>query len=454
MSVVPYKNPGSNASSSPKPDEGKQREILDKFGCETVAELHRKMTNLCMKNGRVNFEDSRGSNPWPYTLEKMLELGLDHPGLDYMLNRVQAEDDLHKVVKQVVADLRKLKKAPTTTRDPDLTPSNDFYDAYIKDNMICMGVDAPGSYHAPLGLGYFNEFFMSMFLGNYSDFEEIFQGMVLHKDMRKVFATRYGYLKLTPIFVPISGLRMGCLSAMYDKKTVREVETMYPRQEGEHLKIFKMLLHFMELCGAGHMIHKRDITGKTALFHALYTNSKDALIMACMLLERGVDPNVRDKYGNCLLGKAIANRNFQLAWVLVHHKADPYVQPSNFEVSYVIEIAAQTANMEALEILLHAKRKEDKREYSECAKCKNSASKKCGGCRLVWYCTPSCQAANWRVHKPVCRLAQKDHPDPPLPHNLPLSAYLLAKREVELSRPQEEEEEEDHKFSERFWELD
>ena len=60
---------------------------------------------------------------------------------------------------------------------------------------------------------------------------------------------------------------------------VAEIETMYPRREGNQLKIFKVLLHFMELCGVSHMINKREITGKTALFYTLYTkHSQDAIM--------------------------------------------------------------------------------------------------------------------------------------------------------------------------------
>jgi hypothetical protein len=29
--------------------------------------------------------------------------------------------------------------------------------------------------------------------------------------------------------------------------------------------------------------------------------------------------------------------------------------------------------------------------------------KKCGGCRLVWYCSPTCQKKHWKVHKKECK---------------------------------------------------
>ncbi|KAJ7270511.1 hypothetical protein C8J57DRAFT_1321951, partial [Mycena rebaudengoi] len=32
-----------------------------------------------------------------------------------------------------------------------------------------------------------------------------------------------------------------------------------------------------------------------------------------------------------------------------------------------------------------------------------SLFRKCSGCRLVSYCSPACQTANWAAHKPLCR---------------------------------------------------
>ena len=62
--------------------------------------------------------------------------------------------------------------------------------------------------------------------------------------------------------------------------------------------------------------------------------------------------------------------------------------------------------------------------------------------------------ANWSVHKPVCRLAQKDHSHAPLPFNIPLSTFLLvdkAKREGEWPPQQQQQQDE---FSDRFTEVD
>ncbi|KAF6749847.1 hypothetical protein DFP72DRAFT_911891 [Ephemerocybe angulata] len=45
--------------------------------------------------------------------------------------------------------------------------------------------------------------------------------------------------------------------------------------------------------------------------------------------------------------------------------------------------------------------------------------KRCAGCRLVSYCNPECQRANWKDHKPVCKRQQKQAAD--------LKAFALGK---------------------------
>lgn len=48
------------------------------------------------------------------------------------------------------------------------------------------------------------------------------------------------------------------------------------------------------------------------------------------------------------------------------------------------------------------KREEDKQEQI-CACCKEPASTRCTGCRLVFYCDRECQRKDWKSHKDICR---------------------------------------------------
>jgi hypothetical protein len=41
-----------------------------------------------------------------------------------------------------------------------------------------------------------------------------------------------------------------------------------------------------------------------------------------------------------------------------------------------------------------------------CATAENyDADSLCAGCRSVYYCSPECQRANWKGHKPACKVA-------------------------------------------------
>ena len=46
-----------------------------------------------------------------------------------------------------------------------------------------------------------------------------------------------------------------------------------------------------------------------------------------------------------------------------------------------------------------------------CAACKKTGTKlrHCGACKIVWYCGPECQRANWNVHKLECKRISGPH---------------------------------------------
>eukprot|EP00808_Paulinella_micropora_P000250 g13030.t1 len=49
-----------------------------------------------------------------------------------------------------------------------------------------------------------------------------------------------------------------------------------------------------------------------------------------------------------------------------------------------------------------------KRAPRECEFCAITATKKCGHCKLVYYCGRWCQAQDWKTHKVFCKLTQTD----------------------------------------------
>ncbi len=47
-------------------------------------------------------------------------------------------------------------------------------------------------------------------------------------------------------------------------------------------------------------------------------------------------------------------------------------------------------------------------QYGKCAKDPVKSAKKCSGCKLVRYCSPECQIADWPTHKQSCRQEELD----------------------------------------------
>lgn len=46
-------------------------------------------------------------------------------------------------------------------------------------------------------------------------------------------------------------------------------------------------------------------------------------------------------------------------------------------------------------------------DHNTCAVCSKRTVNRCGGCKEVRYCTPACQAKEWRAHKRRCRAVQR-----------------------------------------------
>ena len=55
-------------------------------------------------------------------------------------------------------------------------------------------MDFPGNYLNPLGLNYFSDFFMSIYLGNFEDFMEIINKMS-KDELENALKERVGYLQ-------------------------------------------------------------------------------------------------------------------------------------------------------------------------------------------------------------------------------------------------------------------
>eukprot|EP00088_Acartia_fossae_P039658 TRINITY_DN4127_c0_g1_i6.p1 TRINITY_DN4127_c0_g1~~TRINITY_DN4127_c0_g1_i6.p1 ORF type:complete len:252 (-),score=48.55 TRINITY_DN4127_c0_g1_i6:141-896(-) len=235
------------------------------------------------------------------------------------------------------------------------------------------------------------------------------------EQLSQALNTREGYFQVSAIFVPIMGMRqqdLGLRMLSFNPTQLDEFLREYPTRRCQHLQIFKKLISL------GAKLDDRDRNGKTALFHLQpLVNTplfREIITMARMLLEGGVDPNVRDNFGNCILGVAIENRCNKLVDLLIQYNADPYTKDRLIEyvLETMIETAVRTKNVECVRALMKAPRKEITRRTGRCSNCFNRmdmtlykpATRKCSGCKLAWYCSKDCQAKDWASHKVVCRV--------------------------------------------------
>ena len=58
-----------------------------------------------------------------------------------------------------------------------------------------------------------------------------------------------------------------------------------------------------------------------------------------------------------------------------------------------------------------------------CLRCTDAATKTCGGCRGVRYCSPECQQADWACHKLLCKSFKDFNQPPPSPDMLRIVVF-------------------------------
>ena len=47
-------------------------------------------------------------------------------------------------------------------------------------------------------------------------------------------------------------------------------------------------------------------------------------------------------------------------------------------------------------------------EDPKCADCGALATQRCSKCKQAWYCSRDCQLRQWKQHKPICSILQRD----------------------------------------------
>ena len=131
----------------------------------------------------------------------------------------------------------------------------------LQDHVFMFGIDLPGSRYNPLGMGYFSDFFMDMFFGNFTEFME-HVNKLSSISLKKAMKRREGFCRFNPLFAPIEGMLRMNDSPNLSARETEEFKLMFcGANENKHLEILEKLLIF----GADPNAH--DIYGYTPLHH-------------------------------------------------------------------------------------------------------------------------------------------------------------------------------------------
>ena len=261
------------------------------------------------------------------------------------------------------------------------------------EQIFYYGIDLPGSRHNPFGyLQYFSSFFIDMFFGNYTEFNDFIK-TISKEELDKAMKKREGYCQHSPIFAPILGLRMVNIESKpwFTSQQMQEIRTMYSGcNEHKQLKILKKLIKL------GADVNAHDINVFTPLHYAVsYYNEG----MVTVLMKHGANPNSESRNGQRplhYLKHANSEVEMNIIDILIQYNARLTVKKKINELRTSVE----THGTKDLAIKV---REAHPRDKEECEKCVKPASKQCGACNKVYYCSPNCQNLDWKFHKISCR---------------------------------------------------
>ena len=297
---------------------------------------------------------------------------------------------------QVIKLIKTLKEKPPkesfeNPKLPNHKCTSDEYNLMFHIYLKC--IDLPGSKFNPYGnLHYFSNFFIDVFFGNFTEYNEHIQS-VSGDGLKRELERREGYCQFTVLFAPILGTRMVKLDTLTylrntEKEEIRKIYT--GANENRHLHILQDLLER----GADPNAH--DIYGNTPLFHALSAGEVD---MAAILLKYGANPDAENWIGNRPLqtfGYPRTERDMRFLDLFLKYNS----KPASKNHAFVIRVFVDSYGNKDFAARV---REAWPREANECEKCMKPAEKKCSACKLVFYCTPACQKKDWVIHKTICK---------------------------------------------------
>ena len=148
---------------------------------------------------------------------------------------------------------------------------------------------------------------------------------------------------------------------------------MLYRVELEHVRILEKLLELEA------MVNVRDSAGYTPLAHCLTSAGNETTFkMARMLLEKGADPNLKNRMGWIPLFDCVIHQNRPYIKLLMKFGSDPHSKSNKGN-------SCQDAAMMYPDVapLLKkgekSKLKKEREQFKKCALCKKDATSRCTG---------------------------------------------------------------------------
>lgn len=214
----------------------------------------------------------------------------------------------------------------------------------------------------------------------------------------------------------------------------------------QHVALARALLE------AGAKPNAKDVGGFTAFHLATNGNAANAasLQIAAMLPQYGGDPNVRNRFGQVPLIEAVMTTRMDVIECLVHAGADPSREDlSNANLparqlernGSITPISLARSQKDVLHLFSRAELSRTKMEPVTfvCAApgCEEVGSRTCARCLRSWYCSPECQKADWKAHKPLCKLAATELTRVRIRYDTPACELVCKSRGVaqEASKP-------------------
>ena len=233
--------------------------------------------------------------------------------------------------------------------------------------------------------------------------------------MTKLLERRESMMRLTPLMCCITGAQQLEANPALDGKA-------------QHVALSRALLE------AGAKPNAKDVGGFTA-FH-LATNGHAAnvtsLQIAAMLPQYGGDPNIRNRFGQAPLVEAVMSTRMDVIEMLVHAGADPSTEDLSSSITPA-SLARSQPNVLRLFSRATLSRAKMEPVVFICAApgCEKEGTKSCQGCHRSWYCSSGCQRADWKAHKPLCKLAATELTRVRIHYDTPACEMVRQRRGVE-----------------------